>query len=411
MRYQNNQPNQQPNQQPNGRKKKNWIMKVFAALAVGITTTVSSNYFSRIWTEFVINPLRALDQVPFSKLNLKQDEKYCESTSVESAYSAQYNLVFAPEHVIRDNQKYFESILSNRDKKFDGNALHMNLMNHYYDTTLNILKTFPQQRDLLLNAKDKNGRTPLHLALEIGAPKEFISQLLTAENVVISDKDGITPIMLGARGSVDGRLMQQMIEMIPQDKRESVLQQKDVQGRAAQDWNKMSKDELIGRLKEFRVDGKRDEKYCTGGLFYAHQHSYLSAPTSSGAKEVIEKAGLEVGITYRLDGEYPSIAATKENVEKLRRYATDETKEAKAARELLSDFWWKSSDGKSDFWKSVADEMNSIESSLSGVSIVDSFLQNQADLSKLISGGIKVREVTQVSRKKTKEREVDPYNF
>lgn len=310
------------------------------------------------------------------------------------------HLFLTPSDKILLHKAELEKTLSLKDSEFGGNALHINLINHNYYDALTIINSYPNYRDQLLNQQDKNGRTPLHLALEAGAPPEIISQILTPENVAIVDKDGVTPIMLAMRGAVDVELMRKMIRMIPQDKQTSVLQQKDNQGLAERDWNQMPREELLKRFANFEVDGTRDEKYCTSSLFFNDKNSYLATPTfSDKAAEVIGEAGLEVGSNYWVGEEYKAIKATKENVRKLKTIATEETLEAQEARKELSSFWWQNSSKEAPLWEYIGTEMDKIYDELSGISLVDRFLENQKNLAKLIKPqGVKATQVDKVQK-------------
>jgi hypothetical protein len=316
--------------------------------------------------------------------HIENEEKLCAKTPQfdRSPYNPEHLFLTREEKILDHKERLRNKVLERNEF---GNAMHVNIMNHSYKDSLAILNIYPEYRDELLDMTDGNNRTPLHLALEIGAPTEIISQILTTKNIAIPDKDGITPIMLAMRGAVDVDLMREMIKMIPQDEQKLILQQKDNQGRKARDWNKMSKEEMLERFKSFEVDATRDDKYCTSSLFHGDKHSYLATPTfSDKAGDVIKKAGLERGSNYWVAEEYNAIKATKENVKKLKSIATEDTIEAQEARKELSSFWWQSSQKEAPIWQYIGHEMDKIYENFSGISLVDRILQNQKSLAELI---------------------------
>jgi hypothetical protein len=157
--------------------------------------------------------------------HIENEEKLCVKTpNLDRSPSNPEHLFLTSEQKILDHKERLRNKVLYKNKF--GNALHVNIMNHHYQDSLAILNIYPEYKDELLDTTDGNNRTPLHLALEIGAPTEIISQILTTKNIAIPDKDGITPIMLAMRGAVDVELMKKMIKMIPQEEQKLILQKK-----------------------------------------------------------------------------------------------------------------------------------------------------------------------------------------
>lgn len=312
-----------------------------------------------------------------------ENEEFCEQTQ-KNTYEKRDSL-FLPDSTKRITESKIspEEALST-ENFFGGSAMHVNIMNQYYKAALSILEKFPTKREEILNQKDFNGRTPLHLALEVGAPEAVISNLLTRENILIADKEGITPFMLAARG-LDRETMTKIFETIPESNLREAVEQKDKNGRTALDWNKMSKEEMIKRFHKFEMDGTRDSEYCTGSLFFSDIYSFLSSPTfSDEAKKVFEEVGLEIGANFWASQEYVGIKATKDNAQKLIRFANEDSVEANNARQKLSDFWFQSSDKNSDFWRYISEQAARVEPNLSGISLVDRYKENQKNIFELL---------------------------
>ncbi len=359
-------------------------------------------------SNFEGNALSLLDFEGLKNPQFIENQEACVKTPIEISLG-QKGFVFPDEvgRIYNSTLPVDEALKT--EKTFGGSAMHLNIMNHFYEAALAILEKFPKAREELLDQPDKNGRTPLHLALEIGAPESVITKLLTEKNILMADKDGITPFMLSARGlSREG--MAKILETIPKDQFQEAIDQKDDKGRTVIEWNKMPKEEMIERFHGFEMDGTRDAEYCTSSLFFSDVYPFLASPTfSNKAKATFRSVGLESGTSYFAGQEYVGIKATKENVQKLISYANEDSIETNKARKELSDFWFKSSNADSAFWRYIGEQTTKIGPNLSGISLVDRYAENQKTTLELLqtcqpkqNSCIEIREAEQL--KPTEEK-------
>ncbi len=295
---------------------------------------------------------------------------------------AQSTPSFLSKKVLEQNKDVIEDLLLVKSDNYESTALHLNIINHNYEEALDLLNTYPKRAAELLEAVDVNGKTPLSLALEAGAPEEFILRMLTPKTVLMADKLGVTPLMLASRGT-GVQVIEKMLEMIPQDKIAESLSQTDFRGNSVFQWNIKSKDFINDRFSLFKIDGTKSENYCSNSLFRNGRYHFLYATGSqiiSDPKQIaacFEEVGLEIGKNYLSETAYVSIAATKSNSERLLELATGQTADIIADREKLSLVLWKSNNPNSDFWQLIQKEMREVLTKISEVSLVDRYVSNQ----------------------------------
>ncbi len=156
-----------------------------------------------------------------------------------------------------------------REVQIIAHVIRMTMISGQYNAVLEMIQLMrPVMRpELVLNHNcgrvidDFAGsRTILGLALEIAAPTEFILKLITAENVFMTDDNGVTPLMLAARGC-NKAVVEKILDTVSKAKGEDLLlhyiERVDKDGKSYRDYATMSSDELTERFYEFGVDARR----------------------------------------------------------------------------------------------------------------------------------------------------------
>lgn len=364
------------------------------------------SYIHRNVHNFFENP-EALTEIRNQESSCVQTPSYVNCVAQPSLFSPCY-----PDEMFTTDQHALWSQLASKDASFNGSHLHTNLANHHYQAVDNALYIFKQRFSReMLEDRDINGRTPLHLAMEVGAPSSVILNLLTSGNVMMADNKGVTPLMLAVRGE-DTALTSAILKLIGKDRIAAALSAQDNEGRKARDWNKMPKEALMARYTQVEVDGAKDEKYCSNSLFAGSKYHYLYFPSFAVSKLalinriVFHSIGIETGSHYMHGFANMAMVASKDNIRKLIDIATLDSDYAVTARKRLAFLWGQSADKESTIWKYIHQELAPIEARLTGRSLVAAHENRQAE-NRVVMGDFTAKLREEASAAKSGARMVN----
>lgn len=282
------------------------------------------------------------------------------------------------EAVLKAHRDKLAHPLAARSRTFNGAAMHTNIANHDYKSAITILKRFPALHDEILNDVDVNNRTPLHLALEVGAPAHVLLKLITPKNVMMADKNRVTPLMLAARGA-DPSVTDAIIKAIGTARMQKALSAQDKSGNTVYDWNKLQTKTLNKQFENIEVDGSKSANYCSNSLFNPGEYIFLFEGNNPKTKDAYNTVGLEVGTSY-IDGKPNfSIKATHANAERLLEIANGSSKDINLARNKLAKAWGVSNDRNNKFWRYIASEVQKVMPELSQISLSERYVDRQEE--------------------------------
>jgi hypothetical protein len=259
---------------------------------------------------------------------------------------------------------------------------HLMIINHQYDTFLTIYKDLSLEDIARISiVKDINGRTPLLLSLSIAAPGEVQRILMTKENVIIPDNNGTTPLMLAAAGFTNARTMEHLLCLIGEDRLAQALTAKDKNSKGVEDYNTMSKSEIIDYLYTLEIDANKATDSCFNS-FMVDTHGPICTQKTDVQKTIEQE--FTMGKTMIGAKSYQCILATQSNVNKIKNLASGTPPQYQTMRDVIRKN--KRSGMPEDINKSIWDKYEKISEKLhfSDQSLIQSIMDRQKSNSKIL---------------------------
>jgi hypothetical protein len=158
------------------------------------------------------------------------------------------------------------------------------IVNCEYNMALALLVNFPQQQRFFLSSRDEKGRNALQLALAVAAPEAFIldlAELMTLQELLARDKNGVTVLMQMASGAVGPDTITELLDVIPPNRRREYVRLADGEGRTAYDYANL---DLKSVAKDLRNNGVSPYKDVNARFSSFAQYLFIGEKNSEVSK-------------------------------------------------------------------------------------------------------------------------------
>ncbi len=262
--------------------------------------------------------------------------------------------------------------------------LHYRVINHNYRIARTLfLSLSPEEKKRISIAKDANGRTALHLGLAIAAPGKMQRLLMTPENVMLADAEGVTPLMLAASGFTNSETTQHLLHMIGKKRLAQALAAKDKQGRSVYDYGNLSKQTIMANLQDLIIDPNKAHNHCFNS--FNREERPICAQTKEDKK--LLGSIFDLGRTQFRGEPAMCVTATQKNLETFRSLPYTNQPLYEKFKQTMNDGFFSdyNANSKSQIWDIYGyDAKFLLDKGISNVSLIDEVMNRRTDNLNLI---------------------------